>query len=104
MTRSSAEDLLAKKISFFLSKDEKEEVPRSCDTVTFQNQKETWVLQIHWSFKCEKNYRNTYELELCATLLKLQKYFEEMYGLHPQIIDLFYFLLTFYFCYNLVQK
>lgn len=41
MTRSSAADLLAKKISFFLSKDEKEEVPRSCDTVTFQNQKET---------------------------------------------------------------
>lgn len=41
MTRSSAEDLLAKKISFFFSKDEKKEVPRSCDTVTFQNQKET---------------------------------------------------------------
>lgn len=41
MKRNCPEELLAIKLYFFLSKDKKEEVPRSCDIMTCQNQSKT---------------------------------------------------------------
>lgn len=100
-TGSSAEDTVNKKILFFLWKAEKEKVPRSCNTVTFQNQK---AFQIRWILKSGKNFRNTYKLELSTHLLRLQLCFEEICRLHLQIIRLFYSLLNFFFGYKLIQK